>query len=113
MPTHQQFLAAILAAPDALAPRLIYADWLEEQGSLLCHVWRKQTARTLVLPEACRSIDRVGFGAGESGGFGAGYGDGYGDGFGYGYGGFGGYSDGYGGGADGYGDGGDGGRFLS
>jgi uncharacterized protein (TIGR02996 family) len=29
-PTH--FLAAIQAAPDADAPRLVYADWLEERG---------------------------------------------------------------------------------
>ena len=32
MPERKQFLAAIRAAPDDDAPRLIYADWLEEQG---------------------------------------------------------------------------------
>jgi uncharacterized protein (TIGR02996 family) len=30
--THEDFLKAILACPDEDAPRLIYADWLEEQG---------------------------------------------------------------------------------
>jgi uncharacterized protein (TIGR02996 family) len=30
--THDAFLAAILAAPDDDAPRLIYADYLDEQG---------------------------------------------------------------------------------
>ena len=29
----QAFLAAIAANPNDLAPRLIYADWLEEQGN--------------------------------------------------------------------------------
>ena len=32
MPERQDFLAAIRAAPDEDAPRLIYADWLEENG---------------------------------------------------------------------------------
>src|SRR5579884_4313008 len=30
--THDSFLQAILEAPDDDAPRLIYADWLEENG---------------------------------------------------------------------------------
>lgn len=30
--THQDFVDAILAEPDDDAPRLIYADWLEERG---------------------------------------------------------------------------------
>src|SRR5436305_1841628 len=30
---HDTFLQAILADPDDLAPRLMYADWLEEQGN--------------------------------------------------------------------------------
>lgn len=29
---HEDFLHAVLAHPDEDAPRLIYADWLEEQG---------------------------------------------------------------------------------
>ena len=29
---HEDFLQAVLAHPDEEAPRLIYADWLEEQG---------------------------------------------------------------------------------
>jgi uncharacterized protein (TIGR02996 family) len=32
MTTDDEFLAAINAAPDELALRLVYADWLEEQG---------------------------------------------------------------------------------
>ncbi len=32
MPTAEAFLEAIIAAPDDDAPRLMYADWLEEQG---------------------------------------------------------------------------------
>src|SRR5438477_12296826 len=32
MPTAADFLMAILADPDADAPRLAYADWLEEDG---------------------------------------------------------------------------------
>jgi uncharacterized protein (TIGR02996 family) len=32
MPAHDAFLQAVLDAPDDDAPRLIYADWLEEQG---------------------------------------------------------------------------------
>src|SRR5438477_13205900 len=32
MPDHAPFLAAIRAAPDDDAPRLIYADWLDEHG---------------------------------------------------------------------------------
>lgn len=32
MPTHEEFAKAICAAPDDDALRLIYADWLEEQG---------------------------------------------------------------------------------
>lgn len=30
--THNEFLAAILAAPTDQAPRLIYADWLDDHG---------------------------------------------------------------------------------
>jgi uncharacterized protein (TIGR02996 family) len=30
--TEQELLAAVLAAPDELAPRLVYADWLQERG---------------------------------------------------------------------------------
>ncbi len=41
MASHQQFLDAISAAPGELAPRLVYADWLEERGSPLCFEWRK------------------------------------------------------------------------
>jgi len=37
----QHLLDAIAADPGALAPRLIFADWLEEHGSPLCHEWRK------------------------------------------------------------------------
>lgn len=40
---HADFLAAICANPDADAPRLIYADWLEEQGD-----WRAEALRWLV-----------------------------------------------------------------
>src|SRR4051794_36091905 len=32
MPPDDAFLAAILAEPDNDAPRLIYADWLDERG---------------------------------------------------------------------------------
>src|SRR5438477_9044055 len=32
MMEHEHFLQAILADPEADSPRLIYADWLEEQG---------------------------------------------------------------------------------
>ena len=32
MTSHSKFMAAILANPDEDAPRLIFADWLEEQG---------------------------------------------------------------------------------
>src|SRR5437868_8372290 len=32
MPTADDFLRAILAAPDADVPRLAYADWLEDDG---------------------------------------------------------------------------------
>ena len=32
MPERPDFLAAIRAAPDADAPRLIFADWLDENG---------------------------------------------------------------------------------
>src|SRR5882724_1925296 len=32
MPTADDFLQAILADPDADGPRLVYADWLEEDG---------------------------------------------------------------------------------
>jgi uncharacterized protein (TIGR02996 family) len=32
MPTHDEFLQAILASPTDNGPRLIYADWLDEHG---------------------------------------------------------------------------------
>jgi len=32
VPAHRAFLEAILAAPEQDAPRLVYADWLEERG---------------------------------------------------------------------------------
>src|SRR5437868_6707171 len=32
MPTEEAFVQAIIADPDDDAPRLIYADWLDEQG---------------------------------------------------------------------------------
>src|SRR5437868_14865571 len=32
MPTEEAFIQAIIADPDDDAPRLIYADWLDEQG---------------------------------------------------------------------------------
>src|SRR5262245_65825725 len=32
MPQHDDFLRAILAEPDEDAPRLVYADWLDEHG---------------------------------------------------------------------------------
>ena len=32
MPTENAFLQAVLADPEDDAPRLIYADWLDEQG---------------------------------------------------------------------------------
>jgi uncharacterized protein (TIGR02996 family) len=35
MASHEQFLQAIIACPDEDTPRLIYADWLEEQGDSL------------------------------------------------------------------------------
>ncbi len=41
MPTRQQFLNAINAAPDNVALRLQFADMLEEQGDPMCEEWRK------------------------------------------------------------------------
>ncbi|MCA9068942.1 MAG: TIGR02996 domain-containing protein, partial [Planctomycetaceae bacterium] len=32
MSSHEAFLKEIVANPDDLTPRLIYADWLDEQG---------------------------------------------------------------------------------
>jgi uncharacterized protein (TIGR02996 family) len=32
MPTEEAFIAAVLADPENDAPRLIYSDWLDEQG---------------------------------------------------------------------------------
>ena len=32
MPDQRDLLRAVLASPDEDAPRLVYADWLEEQG---------------------------------------------------------------------------------
>src|SRR4051794_22570375 len=32
MPRDEDFLQAILANPDDVVPRLVYADWLEERG---------------------------------------------------------------------------------
>jgi len=33
MPDHQHFQEAIAADPTAVGPHLVYADWLEEQGT--------------------------------------------------------------------------------
>ena len=86
-------LATINENLNDLAPRLIYSDWLEENGRP-CEAlaWRGMAA-------ACHPfIDFYGYGFG----LGYGYGDGYGDGYCYAYG------NGYGGGSgdgDAYGDG--------
>jgi uncharacterized protein (TIGR02996 family) len=40
----RQILSALLADPEAEAPRLIYADWLEEQGEPLAELVRIQVA---------------------------------------------------------------------
>jgi uncharacterized protein (TIGR02996 family) len=45
MPSTQAFLDAILEQPDADAPRLIYADWLEEQGDPRAELIRLQCER--------------------------------------------------------------------
>ncbi len=39
-------LQAIADAPGDVSRRLVYADWLEERGSSLCHEWRKPLVRT-------------------------------------------------------------------
>ncbi len=44
MNPHDAFLQEILARPDDDVPRLIYADWLEEQGDVRCELIRVQCA---------------------------------------------------------------------
>lgn len=46
--TDADFLRAILAAPDDDAPRLIYADWLDENG--LRWTWSLQLRTMLEMP---------------------------------------------------------------
>jgi uncharacterized protein (TIGR02996 family) len=42
--TQRSLLSAILGEPEADAPRLVYADWLEEQGDQLAELVRVQVA---------------------------------------------------------------------
>ncbi len=86
MPTHQQFLAAIAQDPANPAPRLIYADWLEEQGDSMCHQWRIAFVQMRIVSDyydwemANTEPDLDGWGAGydyeavSGGGHGSGYG---------------------------------------
>lgn len=41
----RQFVAAIAAEPEAAAPKLVFADWLEERGDDRAAVWRWIAAR--------------------------------------------------------------------
>jgi uncharacterized protein (TIGR02996 family) len=50
--SHEAFLTAILAEPDSDAPRLVYADWLDERGDPHGELIRLQCAP---LPEAAPS----------------------------------------------------------
>ena len=113
MSTGNMLIEAILDSPIDNAPRLIYADYLEENGE-------DNLARDIRLEQIYHiSVDvdvDVGNNFGDGGGYGNGDGGGYGngDGGGYGNGGYGngddgsGYGDGGGFGGNGFGDGGNG-----
>jgi len=72
MEPQQKFLAAIAAAPHDRGLRLIFADWLEEQGSPLAELWRQEPTRCLVVDDYQPYLS-------DGGGPVSGNGDGYGD----------------------------------
>jgi uncharacterized protein (TIGR02996 family) len=50
MPDDAEFIAQILACPGDDGPRLVYADWLDEQGDVRGH-WLRMTCELAHLPE--------------------------------------------------------------
>jgi uncharacterized protein (TIGR02996 family) len=54
--THEEaFLQAIIESPEDDAPRLVYADWLEERGDPRGEFLRLE-CRLRSLPEACADL---------------------------------------------------------
>ena len=53
----QDFLAAIIASPDDIVPRLVYADWLEEQGDPRGEFIRVQCERETLEERDPRCVD--------------------------------------------------------
>ena len=99
------FEAATRANPADITAKLVYADWLDEQGDSIRAAWLRADG---VLPPQATTFHGdghgYGYGSGDGHGYGSGdgYGYGYGDGHGYGYG----SGDGHGyGSGDGHGDG--------
>lgn len=55
--SEQDFIAAILSAPNDDAPRLVYADWLEEQGDLRQQFLRLECLLARLHPTIPESTD--------------------------------------------------------
>ncbi|MEK6237927.1 MAG: TIGR02996 domain-containing protein [Planctomycetales bacterium] len=56
---HAPFHAEIAAASEDDAPKLVYADWLEERGDPAAEAWRWIVATTLEKVHPCRSFGSV------------------------------------------------------
>jgi len=83
--SQHQLLAAIAQAPLDAQLRFIYADWLEEHGSTLCHLWRGEYRHILMRANNLHWDSRRGRNDWTDGtGYGDGSGDGNGDGRDYG-----------------------------